>query len=210
MFLSLGYQGKGKSQSGLMMVLQALIFMTHQHCITGKFIMKLLIVLLTVNMRFDQPGYRVYLQSTTYDEELDFICEFYKDDFNKENLVAQLQILTVHSAASNTSQSLNVLNLTKYFKSLTIGQRDLMNQVCQITQLILVMPATNATSERSFCTLRRTKTYLRSTMKQERLNNFMILHIYSEQTDAINDNEIANEFVGRSEHRISISIFGKF
>ena len=26
---------------------------------------------------------------------------------------------------------------------------------------------------------------LRSTMKQERLNNFMILHIYSEQTDAI-------------------------
>ena len=145
-----------------------------------------------------------------YDEELDFICEFYKDDFNKENLVAQLQILTVHFAASNTSQSLNVLDLTKYFKSLTIGQRDLMNQVCQIMQLILVMPATNATSERSFSTLRRTKTYLRSTMKQERLNNFMILHIYSEQTDAINDNEIANEFVGRSEHRISISIFGKF
>ena len=67
-----------------------------------------------------------------------------------------------------------------------------MNQVCQIMQLILVMPATNATSERSFSTLRRTKTYLRSTMKQERLNNFMILHIYSEQTDAINDNEIAN------------------
>ena len=75
-------------------------------------------------------------------------------------------------------------------------------------QLILVMPAINATSERSFSTLRRTKTYLRSTMKQERLNIFMILHIYSEQTDAINDNEIANEFVGRSEHRISF--FGKF
>ena len=106
-----------------------------------------------------------------YEEELDFICEFYKDDFNKENLIAQLQILTVHFAASNTSQSLNVLNLTKYFKSLTIGQRDLMNQVCRIMQLILVMPATNATSERSFSTLRRTKTYLRSTMKQERLNN---------------------------------------
>ena len=83
-----------------------------------------------------------------------------------------------------------------------------MNQVCRIMQLILVMPATNATSKRSFSTLRRTKTYLRSTMKQERLNNFMILHIYSEQTDKIDDNEIANEFVGRSEHRLSI--FGKF
>ena len=112
--------------------------------------------------RFDQPGYRVYCylerllcKACKAEEELDFICEFYKDDFNKENLVAQLQIQTIYFAASNTSQSLNVLDeldFTKYFKSLTVGQRDLMNQVCRIMQLILVMPATNATSERSFST----------------------------------------------------------
>lgn len=155
--------------------------------------------------RFDQPGYKVYCylekllykacKAEPYEEELEFICEFYKDDFNKENLVAQLQILTVHFTASNTSQSLNILDLTRYFQSLTIGQRDLMNQVSRIMQLILVMPATNATSERSFSTLRRVKTYLRSTMKQERLNNVMILHIYREQTDAIKDDELAKDYL---------------
>ena len=52
-----------------------------------------------------------------------------------------------------------------------------------LTKLILVMPATNASSERSFSMLRCMKTYLRSTMKQERLNRIMTLHIHKELTD---------------------------
>ena len=204
MFLSLGYQGKGKSQSGLMMVLQAHIFITPTLHYRQVYYEAIDCTINCVKKRFDQPGYWVYCylkrllckacKAQPYEEELDFICEFYKDDFNKENLVAQLQILTVHFATSNTSQSLNVLDLTKYFKSLIDDRTARFNESSMPNHAVdLVMPATNATSERSFSTLRRTKIYLRSTMKQERLNNFMILHIYSEQTDAINDNEIAIE-----------------
>ena len=40
-----------------------------------------------------------------------------------------------------------------------------------LLQLILVMPATNVTSERSFSSVRRIKAYFRSTMKQDGLNN---------------------------------------
>ena len=40
----------------------------------------------------------------------------------------------------------------------------------KVAKLILVMPATNAVSERSFSTLRRLKTWLRSTMNQDKLN----------------------------------------
>ena len=36
-------------------------------------------------------------------------------------------------------------------------------------KLLLVMPATNATLERSFSALRRIKSYLQATMSQERL-----------------------------------------
>ena len=60
----------------------------------------------------------------------------------------------------------------------------------------LVMPASNAMSERSFSTLRRVKTYLRSTMCQDRLNYLMILHVHKERTDALDLKEVANEFVG--------------
>ena len=67
------------------------------------------------------------------------------------------------------------------------------------------MPATNASCERSFSALRRLKTYLRSTMRQDRLNHLMLLH---ERTDDLNLKAVANEFVSASENRLRI--FGKF
>ena len=62
------------------------------------------------------------------------------------------------------------------------------------------MPATNAISERSFSVMRRVKSYLRSTMWQERLNHVMVLNIYKEQLDKLDLVAIANEFVGESEY----------
>ena len=64
------------------------------------------------------------------------------------------------------------------------------------------MPATNATSEKSFSALRRVK------MCQQRLNNLMVLHVHKEITDNIKLEDIANEFVGDSHHRVKV--FGKF
>ncbi len=83
-----------------------------------------------------------------------------------------------------------------------------MSQVYGLLQLILVMPATNASSERSFSALRRIQTYLRSTMKQEHLNYLMLLHIHKTRTDEIDLKCIVNEFIDESEHRSSI--FSKF
>ena len=66
----------------------------------------------------------------------------------------------------------------------------------------------NATSERTFSAVRRVKTYLRSTTRQDRLNHLMILHVHKDRTDALDLKEVANEFVSGSEHRLRI--FGKF
>ena len=79
---------------------------------------------------------------------------------------------------------MNVLptDVIDVIKSLTSAQKTLLSEVCTLGKLLLVMPATNAASERSFSTLRRNKTYLRSTMTQQRLNHLMILHINRELT----------------------------
>jgi histone deacetylase complex regulatory component SIN3 len=69
------------------------------------------------------------------------------------------------------------------------------------------MPATNASSERSFSALRRIKTYLRATMKQDRLV-YLMVHIHRELTDKLDLISIANLFVSGSEHRQTL--FGKF
>ena len=91
-----------------------------------------------------------------------------------------------------------------YLQSLSSVQRSLLDQVCHVLILILVMLATNATSERSFSALRRVKTYLRSTMMQKRLNNLMILHVHKDRTDLLNETAVENEFVGILEHRLRL------
>ena len=56
------------------------------------------------------------------------------------------------------------------------------------------MPITTATAKRTFSVLRRLKTYLRSTMSQERLNN-VILHIHKDITDSLDLTDIARSFL---------------
>ena len=66
---------------------------------------------------------------------------------------------------------------------------------------MFVMPATNAVSERSLSTLKRIKTYLRSTMGESRLNHLMLLHVHKELADSNGMVEVANLFVGDKQRR---------
>lgn len=82
------------------------------------------------------------------------------------------------------------------------------SEIITLMQLILVLPATNATSERSFSAMRRVKNYLRSTMGQERLNHLMVLHVHKSETDSLDIIQIANDFISRNDHREQV--FGTF
>ena len=68
-------------------------------------------------------------------------------------------------------------------------------------RLLLVMPATNAESERSFSAVRRIKTYLRSMMSQQHLNHLMLLHVHKSYTDHLELIDVANDFIDSSEYR---------
>ena len=73
-----------------------------------------------------------------------------------------------------------------------------------IIEFILVLPATNATSERSFSKLKLLKTYLRSTMSHAHLNHYMVFSVYKEHLDALDLPALAKEFVLRYLKRESI------
>jgi len=68
-------------------------------------------------------------------------------------------------------------------------------------KLLLVMPATNTCSERSFSALRRLKAHLRAAVSQQLLNNLLLLHVYKNGTDALHLAEVGNEFVSIREPR---------
>ena len=141
-----------------------------------------------------------------YSSEFDFVTKFYGPDLNVHALEMQLQIFATNFIMEGKKTSIK--DILKYLRNISSAQRALLSEICIIAKLILVMPATNAVSERSFSALRRVKTYLRSTMKQTRLNHLMILHVHKDITDSLNLNDIGNEFVRCSEHRLSV--FGHF
>ena len=68
-------------------------------------------------------------------------------------------------------------------KELPTPERKLINEVVSVCKLVLVNLATSASVERSFSTARRLKTWLRSTMTQERFTNLTILNSHKERTN---------------------------
>ena len=94
-----------------------------------------------------------------------------------------------------------IYNVVSFFRSCTSSQIELMSQVSKLVRLLLVMPATNTESEWSFSAVRRIKTYLRSTMSQQRLNHLMLLHVHKSHTDDLDLIDVANDFIDDSDHR---------
>ena len=103
---------------------------------------------------------------------------------------------------------MNILDIIHFMQSLNSSEREFLSQVVVLVELVLLVPATNAISERSFSALKRLKIYMRSTMADERLNNLMILHIHREKTDKLDLVDIANRFVGKNDTRKRM--FGRF
>ncbi len=68
-------------------------------------------------------------------------------------------------------------------------------------RMILCTPATNCSAERSFSTLRRVKNYLRSSMKEERLNALAILNIESQITRELDYKDIIGEFANKQSRK---------
>jgi hypothetical protein len=173
------------------------------------------LVICGIEARFNQPGYKVYSNLETllmkaakceeYDEAFEFIIEFYKDDFDRDQLALQLEIFSTNIPIESAE---NLNSVISYLQQLSAAQKSLLSEVCKLAHLILIMPATNAVSERTFSSLRRLKTYLRSTMKNERLNHLMVLYVYKTYTDALHPKTVATEFVNWSSHRQSV--FGTF
>lgn len=167
--------------------------------------------------RFDQPGYVMYqnleqlveksANKESHQDVIEKVKAFYKDDLSYSDLSAQLDILATHFQ-TNRDNRVTVNDCIEYVRNLKSPERVLFSEVWKVIKLMLVVPATNAVSERSFSAMRRLKSYLRSTMRQDRLNHVMLLNMNPERLDKMDLTVIANEFVRESEHRLGI--FGRF
>ena len=87
------------------------------------------------------------------------------------------------------------------FKGMSADVRKLFPAVEALLRLLLIHPASSCEAERSFSALRRLKTWLRSTIKQPRLNHVTVGHIHKNILANIPNEQVAREFVAHSADR---------
>ena len=99
--------------------------------------------------------------------------------------------------------------VVKNFQKMSPGMRGNFSEVVILIKLLLIAPATNAVYERSCSTLHRIKTYLSTTMTQNRMNNTIILNTYKEELDKLDMIQVANEFCRECDERTFLENFPK-
>jgi len=76
---------------------------------------------------------------------------------------------------------------------------DIYPNVCILLTILGTLPVSTATSERSFSTMRRLKTYLRSSIGNERMTELALLSIHKNRQ--IDREKFMNDFVASSNRR---------
>ena len=78
---------------------------------------------------------------------------------------------------------------------------ELFGQVENLVRLLLVVPVSSCEAERSFSVLHRLKTWLRSTMSQNRFNHVAVCHVHQDRLDLLDKKSICKQFVAANDRR---------
>ena len=89
--------------------------------------------------------------------------------------------------------------LKEYFVSNNF--QTILPLVFSLFKLYLTLPISNASSERSFSSMKFLKSYLRNTMEQVRLSSLAVLYIEKESAKNFVLNDVINEFAQLKKRR---------
>ena len=122
-------------------------------------------------------------------------------DLDLQQLKVQLSMLNnLIKATTNIREVTKIESICDALNQCSIN-KIMFSEKHKLIRLFLTVPATTATAEISFSTMRRLKTYLRSTMTQKRMNHALLCHAHKSILDNISVADIVNEFVTRNERR---------
>ena len=131
-----------------------------------------------------------------FSNELELVSHFYDSEIDRTLLETHLHTLSAYfQQSSNHSETATLKDLKEFMANLTVSLKSLISQAVFVYKMVLLAPATNAVSERSCSALRRTKTWLRTMMNQDRLNHCLLLHAHQSLTEQINVESVAAEFI---------------
>jgi hypothetical protein len=128
------------------------------------------------------------------------VCDLYPE-LNAGSLSVELPMFKRQFTYTCMTEALQVM------QKMIPDVQQLFPQVKELLILLAVNPASSATAERSFSCLRRLKTWLRTTMSQQRLNSCAVCNTHKTIVDVVDVHAICNEFVSRNDFRLKL--FGR-
>ncbi|XP_034208267.1 zinc finger MYM-type protein 1-like [Prunus dulcis] len=119
-------------------------------------------------------------------------------DIDARDLESELQVLQVMlpSEAIETDKPWTSIKILEFVKSV-----DMFPNVMVAYRILLTIPVTVASAERSFSKLKLLKSYLRTTMAQDRLNGLAILCIERDMLENIKYDSIIDDFASKTATR---------
>ena len=175
-----------------------------------------------VERRFDQPDLKVIkdlemLLLRAANGELcagqgymsEALSSYTEGDIDRARLNAQLLMIPdmIKTAFDGCIKKVTTVRTLTDAMNKSEIYKGMLSEVDKLLKLFLTLPVTSATAERAFSSLRRIKTFLRSSTTQCRLNNLFLLYVHTGVTDMLDLTHIAKEFVSVNSRRINY--FGK-
>ncbi|VFQ93600.1 unnamed protein product [Cuscuta campestris] len=117
-----------------------------------------------------------------------------RSDIDAEELYMELKSFNT----LQTSEFSNPIDVLKHLKELGCYQN-----ACIAYRILLTVPVTVASAERSFSKLKLLKSYLRSTMSQDRLSGLTVIAIENEILESIDCEDVINQFALKNVRRTS-------
>ena len=176
------------------------------------------ILISEINQRFSENSYSVLtaLEALLLDsftclepkaEHLPEVVGFYGDEFVSEKLKSELMVLygfvkSISPPCSRGHEEKSVDDLISLF--LEHSCYHMLPEISKLMKLYLVVPVSSANAERSFSVLRRTKTWLRSTMREERLSALALCNIEKEVTNSLSLDDLLDQFCSAKDRRLPL------
>lgn len=123
-----------------------------------------------------------------------------ENDFDKELLKTHRKTF-IDCALAKKIELKSLQDVIDYFQK-NENARQLLPEFNKLLRILLTIPSTTCTAERTFSFLKIIKTYLRSTMGQELLNNLALMYIYEEEAKSLDVELLMDIFISRNTIRL--------
>ena len=134
------------------------------------------------------------------------MTDFY-DEISEDDLLLEIPRVKIHLKASGINLEEVKLKWTLLNVLQFIAEMDLIEECPNLTlslKLFLTICVSVSSCERSFSKLKLIKSYLRSTMGQERLSGLAVLSIENEATKNIDFDDVINDFAALKARKVAI------